>query len=318
MGIFRRWNPLAPLVLLAVAFLAACGGESSPPATNTTATSASAGFPVTITDSANRQVTIPAPPQRIVVLAPSQVEVLFALGVGDRVVAVEKNTDFPPEAAKLKKIAAYPSPNLEEVTALNPDLVVVSFTPESQKVPEMERLGLRVIFLAAPSTVNGVFEQIEKLGKATGRQAQAQDMVANMKKGIEAITSKLARVGKGPRVFYELDPTLFTAGTQSYIGDMLRLLKAQNVAEGVSGPFPQLSLEVLVQRDPEVILLADSGKYGGETPETVRARPGWGNLSAVKNGRVYEVDPDLVNRPGPRIADGLAMLARFLYPELFR
>src|SRR3989337_638563 len=135
MNLIKRWILLA---VLALSLLAGCRGAETPAPTGTPAPAA---FPVIVTDSAGRQVAIPAPPQRIVALAPNQVEVLFAIGAGDRVAAVETNVDFPPEAAKLKKIAAYPFPNLEEVVALSPDLVMVSFSLEAQKVPEMEKRG---------------------------------------------------------------------------------------------------------------------------------------------------------------------------------
>jgi len=305
------------MAVLALSLLAACRGAETPAPTGT---AAPAAFPVTITDSAGRQVAIPAPPQRIVALAPNQVEVLFAIGAGDRVVAVEKNTDFPPEAAKPKKIAAYPFPNLEEVVALNPDLVMVSFSLEAQKVPEMERRGLRVLFLDAPKTVEGVFDQIATVGRATGRLPEAEALVASMRQRIGAVEGRLRGTQRGPRTFYELDPTLFTAAPNSFIGDMLRILKVQNLAEGAPGDYPQLSAEAIIARDPEIILLGDHAQYGygQETQETVKRRPGWGAVTAVRTGRIYAVHPDLISRPGPRIADGLEALARLLYPELFR
>lgn len=306
-----RCSLLLVVIMVLLATVVACGGEEATTASPTA--TATADFPLTLRDSAGRQVTIPQAPQRIVSLAPSHTEILFAIGAGPQVAAIDLFSDFPPEAQGLPKVDAL-NLNLESVVALEPDLVVTIF---DKLVPEMEQLGLNVVVLAAPETVEGVWQQIRQWGDITGHRRQAEDLVAALRQQVDELLKRLKGVEQGPRVFYELDPTLFTVSPQSYVGDMLRLLKAQNVATGAGGPYPQLSLEVLVERDPEVILLADSGKYGGQTPETVRARPGWGNLTAVKEGRIYVIDPDLVSRPGPRIVEGLAMLARLLYPELF-
>jgi len=136
-----------------------------------------------------------------------------------------------------------------------------------------------------------------------------------MEEGIDAITDRLVDVVEGPRVYHELDNTFFTVAPDSFVGDFYNLLEAQNIAEGATTAYPQLTQEEVLARDPEVIILADGD--AGESPETVKARPGWGAISAVKNDRVYVVDPDIISRPSPRVVEGLEELARFLYPEKF-
>jgi iron complex transport system substrate-binding protein len=321
-----RWPLAALLTILLAAAITACTEDEdtpaavspTPTATATAATSTAtpaqaATFPVTITDSRGKQVAIPEAPRRIASMAPSHTEVLFAIGAGDRIVATDKFANYPPEVERIPKLDAF-RPSVEAIVATNPDLVVTIY---DTAVPEMEALGLTVLVLSAPDSVEGVFEQIRTWGRITGHSQQAEDLVKSMRMRIDALTQKLNDISEGPSVFYELTPDLFTAGPNTFIGDMLRLLKARNIAEGSEGAFPQLTQEVLIDRDPEVILLADSGRYGGETAETVKARPGWSDVSAVKNNRVYEIDSDLVSRPGPRIVEGLEMLARLFYPEKF-
>ena len=308
----RPW--LRPWVLLLLGFLAlaaiACE-EAGPGPTPTPA--AAPGFPVTVTDSQGNQVTFQEAPQRIVALAPSFVEILFAIGAGEALVAVDENTDFPPEATELLKVSGF-LPNLEAVAAMEPDLVVLFFDPGDLQ-QSLERLGIPVLFLATTVSVQGLFEEIRLLGQVSGHSQDAEEVIASMEERIDAVTKKLADVQQGPRVFHELDPTLFSAAPESFVGDLYTILKAQNIAAGSPIAYPQLSQEEIIDKDPEVIILAD--EVAGETPETVKARPGWGNIAAVRTDRVHTVDPAIISRPGPRLVEGLELLARLLYPELF-
>ena len=136
-----------------------------------------------------------------------------------------------------------------------------------------------------------------------------------MRARIEAVTAELADFERGPRVFFELDATLFTVGSDTFVGDLLTLLKASNIAEGATSPFPQLTAEAVIEANPEVVLLAD-GEFG-ESLETACARPGWSAIAACETGRVHAIDPDLTNRPGPRVVEGLEQIARLLYPDRF-
>jgi iron complex transport system substrate-binding protein len=132
---------------------------------------------------------------------------------------------------------------------------------------------------------------------------------------IDDIQERLAAVGQGPRLFHEVDNQLYTVAPNSFVGSLYTILKAQNIAAGAAEAFPQLSQEAIIEADPEVIILADVA--AGESAETVKARPGWGSISAVSNNRIYVVDPDIMSRPGPRLVDALETLAKLLYPERF-
>jgi iron complex transport system substrate-binding protein len=192
--------------------------------------------------------------------------------------------------------------------------VLVYFDP-GNLVDGLERAGLTVMFLDPPSSVDGVLEQIRLLGRATGHPQEAEELVATMQQGIADVQERLAAVEQGPRLFHELDDQLFTVAPNSFVGDLYTILKAQNIAAGTGQAYPRLSQEAIIEADPEVIILADTA--GGESVETVKARPGWGNISAVKNDRIYVIDPDIVSRPGPRLVEALDTLAQALYPERF-
>lgn len=311
-----RYLVVSLVALLALAALACNGDDSGPAATPTAVQEAvvapsPAVFPVTVTDSNGKQLVFDSPPESIVALAPSFVEVLFAIAAGDAVVAVDENTDFPPEAAAKTKLSGY-QPSVEGIAALEPDLVIIFFDPGGLE-EALEGLGIPVLFLASPQSVEGVFDQMRLLGQVTGHADDAEQLIDGMRESIDAITAKLADVQEGPRVFHEIGPELYTASDEDFVGDLYTILKAQNIAAG-AGLFPQLTEEAVIAADPEVIILADMPAV---TPEEVKARPGWDSLSAVQNDRVFAVDPDLVSRQGPRLVDGLEELARLLYPDRF-
>ena len=270
-------------------------------------------FPVTVEDSSGEAVTFEAAAGRIISLSPGATEVLFALGAGDRVVAVDQFANYPPEVGDLDKLD-YTSPAPEPALGLEPDLVIFGSQQEPH-VAQFRDLGMTVLLLAEPADLDGIYEQIRLLGEVTGQGSEAEALVTDMQERIAAVAERTAGIEEGPLVLYELTSDGFTVSDASFTGELLTLVKARNVAGGSDSPFPQLSLEAIIDADPEVILLADSGQYGAETLETVRARPGWDVITAVREAAVYEINSDLLNRPGPRIAEGLELLVELLYPE---
>lgn len=311
-----RLVSVAILVALAVAF-GACGGSKGSTTTSPTLVgtgspaAATAAFPVTIKDDKGVEVTITSPPERIVALAPSFVEVLFALGSGGAIVAADENTDYPAEAASIPKISGF-QPSVEAIASYEPDLVLVCCSDPGGVIDALKALEINVMFLAGPETIEGALAQIETLGQASGHATESEHLVAQMRQKIDAIKGALPVGADGPRIYHELDNTYYSAGPGSFIHDLYATLGAKNIAEATGQPFPQLSAEAIISADPEVIILAD--EFAGESPDTVAARPGWSQISAVKNGRVFTIDPNIVSRPGPRLVDALEMLERLLYP----
>lgn len=270
-------------------------------------------FPLTVTDSSGAQLLIETMPQRVISYSPGATEILFAIDSGDLIIATDRFSDYPSAALQLPKLE-YLDPDPEAALALNPDLVLMSGAQRSH-LQQFRDLSMTVLLLEEADSLETVFESILLLGTLTGNEPRAESLELSMKTRIRTITDALVDINQGPRVFYELSADLYTVSPNTFIGGMLELLKAQNVASGAESPFPQLSVEAVLEADPEVILLSNA-EYG-ESFETVSTRPGWTNVSAVVNERVYPINPDIVNRPGPRIVDGLEEIAQALYPDIF-
>ncbi|HEY5639855.1 MAG TPA: ABC transporter substrate-binding protein [Dehalococcoidia bacterium] len=301
----------------ALVIAAACGdddaGRDGTPVATTSAATAAPAFPMTITDDVGIEVTLASEPESVVALAASFVEVLYALGEGGRIVAAETNADYPQEAESIPKISGF-SPSVEGIVSYEPDLVLIFFDPGDLQ-SSLISLGIPTIYLETPSTIAGVYEQIETLGAVTGRTAEAETIVSSMQADIAAIAGELDDVTAGPSVFLEYDAMLFTAGPGSFPDEVFGLLKATNIAAPTGEAFPQMSTEAIIGAGPEVIVLADADF--GESAETVAARPGWDAVPAVQDGRVYPVPAALLSRATPRLVDDIQLLAGLFYPEQF-
>ena len=322
----RRAGRLTSFVLLPLlASLAACGPSAivptvPPGATSSVVPAATATpaptFPVTVTDDEGTAVEIPAEPQHIVSLTPAATETLFALGVADRVVAkVEDIAAYPPEADDLPVVATFQGVDVEQIVSLEADLVIAgggnpSFTPISA-IEQLRRVGIPVVVLYARS-VDEALAGIETIGTAVGAADAAADVVGSMRADFDELAAATAGLDR-PKTFYELDATskIYTVPAGSLYAEMLELAGADPITTDDSY---EISLEELVAADPEVILLGDDADY--TTVDDVAARPGWGDITAVKDGNVFAI-PEyvLVTRPGPRLADGLRALVLALHPE---
>ncbi len=322
-----RWLPLVLLATLLIA--AACGDDddasseaTNPPVPTATVaatespepTSEATPTPITFVDPSGVEVTLAAPPERIASFSPAATEILFAIGVGDAVVAVDAFSNFPAATADLPMLSAFPELNVEALLVHDPQLVILTAGNEGE-AEQLRGLDIAVVFLDGATTIDGIYGHIRILGQATARNDEAEAVVAGIASRIAELVAALADIDQGPTVFYELDPSLFTVGPGSFIHDMLTILKVQNIAADAASPFPLITAEAILDANPEVVILADA--QFGETAEAVSSRPGWDAISAVQNGRVLEIeDADIVSRPGPRVAEALAVLARLLYPDV--
>jgi len=293
------------LVVLSVTLglvAAACGRESSDVSGGTT----SATFPVTIA-AANGSVLVPERPQRIVSLSPTGTEMLYAIGAGEQVVAVDDQSSYPPDAPKTK-LSGF-QPNAEAVAQREPDLVVLS-DDVNEIVKSLQVLKIPTLQQPAATTLDDSYKQIEQLGAATGHVGEAASLVASMSTKID----RLARPAPERTLTYyhELDQKLFSVTSKTFIGQVYELAGLRNIAdaaEGADAGYPQLSAEYVVQADPDVIFLADT-KCCGQTAEKVAQRPGWNQISAVRTGAVVELDDDVASRWGPRIVELLETVVR--------
>ncbi len=273
---------------------------------------------LTLKDGLGRQVTLPSPAKKIVSLAPSNTELLFAVGAGAYVIGRDEFSDYPAEAKGLPSVGgSMGNYDLEEIARLQPDLVLAASLNTPEQVQSIEALGLKVYYLANPTTFDGLYANVLTAGQLTGRTTQAETLVASLKQRVKAVEGEVAKTTGHPKVFYELDATdpakPWTAGTGSFIDTLIKMAGGVNVASSLNSDYAQISQEELIAANPDVILLGD-GAYG-VTPAKVAARPGWGSMAAVKNNRVLTFDDNLVSRPGPRLVDGLELVFKALHPQ---
>jgi iron complex transport system substrate-binding protein len=237
-------------------------------------------------------------PEAIISLSPSATENLFAVGAGPQVVAVDDQSNFP-EAAPRTDLSGF-TPNLESILSYEPDLVVITFDPGGL-IEGLEAVGVPVLLLPSATSIADAWDEIEVLGVATGHSEAAQDLVTDMEMELELLANEVTDQIAGTTIYHELDPTYYSVSSSSYLGELYELLGLVNIADAADPDgfgYPQLSAEYIVDQDPDVILLADAGF--GESIETLKLRPGWSGLSAIRNGAVIEVDADVSSRWTPR------------------
>jgi iron complex transport system substrate-binding protein len=269
-----------------------------------------------VRDMTGREVEVSRATTRVVSLAPSLTEILFALGAGDLLVGVTDFCDYPPQASQKPKVGTVLAPNAEVVLALQPNLVLATTEGNRQEtVLLLERLQIP-IFVVRPEGLEGIYASIRSVGGLLGRPARASAVVESMRSRVAWVAGQVK--GRPPaRVLYVLWPDpLITAGRGSIIDALIGVAGGENVAGGISLRYPRLNLEEVLRVDPEVILLAGMGSRPLRA-ESVQGWEGWQVLRAVKAGRVQALDGDLLHRPGPRIVEGLEAIARALHPDAF-
>jgi iron complex transport system substrate-binding protein len=297
-----RARRLTALTLAGALALAGCGAEraeENPPASGSQETQA---FPVTLTPAQGEPVTIDARPKRIVSLSASNTETLFAIGAGEQVVAVDEQSDFPADAPRTDLSGL--TPNVEAIAGYDPDLVVLSDDVDDVAAA-LTRLDHTVLIVPAAQTIDDVHAGMELLGRATGHADEATDLAERMRTDLDKIVADTPKPSEPLTYYHELDTTYYSATSKTFIGQVYGLFGLTNIADPAdkdAGGYPQLSVEHILAADPDLIFLADV-RCCGQSAETVAARPGWSELSAVRNGNVVELDDDLASRWGPRVVE---------------
>jgi len=292
---------------IAVMFVIAAGCGTAPSTGGSTDPGGGdpSAFPVEV-----RGVTIPALPQRIVSGSATHTEILFALGAGPNVIAVDDFSDFPAETAALPHFDAF-NPSVESIAAMNPDLVVLAFDP-GEIADGLAAVGVPTIVFDAPATLEDAYRQFEEVGSATGFADEAADLARRTRDDIAKAVTDIPQTARPSTYYHELDATFFTIGSDTFLGSIYGLLGMVSIADEAGGGYPQLSAEFIVSADPDYIFLGDADCCG-ETPETVGARPGWRELRAVTEGSVIAVDEALSSRWGPRLTDLVEFLVDAVY-----
>jgi iron complex transport system substrate-binding protein len=288
------------VVAVSALFLTACG-QSNTSSVESAVPTITASFPVTIENNGT-SVVIPEQPDAIISLSPTATEILFAIDAGDQVIAVDDQSNYPAEAP-ISDLSGF-TPNLESIVALSPDLVVVSFDVDGI-VAALTAAEIPVLVQYAAATLDDTYLQIAELGTATGQSAKAEELTTQMKSDIDAAIAQVPAEAAGLTYFHELDNTLYTVTSATFIGSVYALAGLTNIADtaaDAASGYPQLSPEFLVDADPAIVFLADT-KCCGQTAETLAQRPGFEGLSAIANNSVVELDDDVASRWGPRTVD---------------
>lgn len=304
---------LAAALLAGSAALSACGsGESTASVSSAPSAAASSG-PVTATDDTGTTVTLSAPATRIVSLAPANTEIAYAIGAGAKMVAGTSYDDYPAEAKSLPKVGDFANLSVEKIAAFRPDLVLATGGIQDSLRTKLEGLGMHV-YVVDPTTYAGVEKDIADVGRLTGATAGAQPVIDAMKKAEADIRSKVGSLTPATTFLEIYSKPLMTAGSGTFIDDMITIAGGSNIGAQAGSGFPNFSTEVLVKDDPQVYI-GDSGSMS--KPGDIAKRPGFADLTAVKDGHVYVITDDLIARPGPRLAQGLQQLAQMIHPEAY-
>jgi iron complex transport system substrate-binding protein len=262
------------------------------------------------------------PAQRIVSLAPSNTEILFAIGASSQLVGRDSFSDYPVEAAQIADIGGgFTALNMEVIVSKEPDLILAAPLTPPEQIAALENVGLNVYVLPNPTTFDDLYANLQTVAELTGHEAEAQTLVVVLKGRVNAIIGQVAAATERPLVYYELDATdpnaPYISGPGTFVHVLIESAGGANFGADLSGEWVQVSVEQLLARQPDVIVLGDH-TYGGVTPEQVRLRAGWDALTAVQENRIFIFDDNLVSRPGPRLVDGLETMAKLLHPDLVR
>ncbi len=309
------------VLLLTAGMLAGCGSNNAADekkgGEQGTEQQTGGAFPLTVTDATGAEITIEKEPQRIVSLVPNTTEIVFAIGLGEKVVGRSEWDNYPEEVLEIESIGDM-NFNVEKVISLNPDLVLgiasqAASTPEG--LQQLKDAGLTVVLVEEAASLEQVYDNIALLGKITGAQDKAEEVIHDMKSRIAKVKEKTAQIEEKKSVIFEIDPEPYVAGKNTFMDEMLSIINAENLITE-EGWF-KIDQESYIERNPDVILTTYGSFFEDDPVKMVTSRPGWQDVTAVKENQVYDVHNDLVTRPGPRLVEGVEEVAKLVYPEVF-
>ena len=317
----KRFAGLLAFLMALSIVLTACGGTSeNENESKNSSESTESTFPVTVKDGTGEEITIKDKPERIVSLLPSNTETAYALGLEDEIVGVSDYDNYPESVSEKTKLGGI-EVNVEKLLELNPDLALFSAsqgTNDKDIIQQLQSAGIDVVVVPDANSIEGAYETMELIAKATGKEAEGEEIIAEMKEEIAAIKEKAAEVKETKKVWIEVSasPDLYTTGSGTFMNEMLEIIGAENIAADQEG-WVTMSEETVIERDPDVIITT-YGYYIDNPQEQVYARSGWSEVNAVKKKEVYDVNSDTVTRPGPRLIDGLKEIAKAVYPDVYK
>ena len=319
---FKRKNIISIVLAVFVCLtLSACGkkvgiknSDNSETQSTTKKQSNVVVYPLEVVDSYNRTVTIEKEPKRIITISPDITEGIYALGKGSNLVGRSDFDDYPTEVSKVPSIGSLLSPNIEKIVELKPDVVITSTLFSKDGIKKLEDLKIKVIVLGDEKDFTGVYGNLSKVGKVVNANEKALSIISDMKNKVTEITSKV-KTAKKPIVYYVVGYGKngdFTAGKDTFIGNMIEAAGGENAAKDVVGW--EYSIEKLIEKNPDLIIC--SKLY--DSKKGIEATNGYKDLTAVKSGKLLEIDENIIVRQGPRLADGLEDMAKLIHPELFK
>jgi iron complex transport system substrate-binding protein len=281
--------------------------------------------PVTLVDRVGNIVTLTEAPERIVSLAPSSTEVLFALGAGENVVGITDYCNYPynfsawVEAGNMTSIGSFSGPSIEPIVALDPDLVLAS-TQSLDAASSLKNLGYAVLVVEG-HTIDEVLGDIIMVGRAVGKDTEASGIVNDMRTRIDSVANQLAGVTTTPTVYHEVwNEPLMSVGPENFIDELITMAGGSNIFHDATTSWPMVSSESVISKNPDVMFFPDMYMGQGnfyDTVESVENRPGWDSITAVQNDALYEINADIISRSGPRLVDALELIAQMVHPEIF-
>lgn len=303
----KRFIMIVMLFTLLAFMLPACQAVTNPAAA------------ITIKDGLDREVKLAGPAQKIISLSASNTEILYAIGAGKQVIGRDSFSDYPEEANAVADIGGDMGKyNLEEITKLQPDLVLAAGINTPEQVKALEDLKITVFYLANPKTLEDMFTNLQTVARLTGHEQETDKLVNTLRTRVDSVDKALANGTTRSKVYYELDATdpskPYTAGPGTFVDLLIKRAGGENIGANLKTEWAQISLEELIIQNPDIVILGDSAY--GTTPEQVSQRPGWEAIKAVQNNRILPFNDDLVTLPGPRLVDGLVELAKSIHPEL--
>jgi iron complex transport system substrate-binding protein len=310
LGRFTAALLLIAVFALGAAALGACGSSDDTAASSSPSAAAAAG-PITVTDDSGVEVTLDTPAEAIVSLAPANTEIAYAIGAGDKMVAGTSYDDYPEEATSLPKVGDFANPNVEKIASYEPELVLAAGGIQNKLRSKLEDLGMTV-YVVDPTTYDGTVATIENVGKLAGADEGTAAVVDEMTAAKEEVQAKVSGLTAATTFLEIYSKPLMTAGADTFIDDMIAIAGGENIGAQAGSGFPSFSTEVLVKDDPQVYI-ADSGSMS--EPGEINKRAGFGELTAVKDGKVYVIEDSIIARPGPRLAEGLRQLVTMIHPE---
>jgi iron complex transport system substrate-binding protein len=320
----KKWYSILFILLLTIGALAGCGGKNDLVKKENKADvdkkTEAAAFPVSIKDALNNNVVIKQRPEKIVSLIPSNTEITYALGLGNEVVGVSDFDNYPKDVKTKEKIGGQEM-NLEKIISLKPDLVLAqasSALNSKEGLQQLRDAGIKVLVVNDAQNFEQVYASIDMIGKATGEKKNANKIIKGMKEKLAEIKAKAGKIKERKKVLVEVSPApdIYTPGKDTFMGDMLTAINAENIAKDQKG-WVKIDQEAMIKRNPDVIITT-YGYYVKNPVKQVLSRTGWQNVNAVKNKQVIDVNSDIVTRPGPRIVEGVEELAKAVYPKVFK